>query len=104
MASQYIQQPNGKWAIYSTCSDRLVAIDYNEQGIIRLAGEQARAQAEAETARYLEDRKAGIGTQFSIFWEEAVANTKKSLDLTVKENVEWLQEIQAMTSNVAEQT
>lgn len=78
MAEQFIQQPDGKWAIYSTVCDSLTGVDFTEDEIVQYAVNQAKERVERDTRDYMNKRRdGGKLTQFSVSWEEAKQNTLK---------------------------
>jgi len=78
MGRQYLQQPDGKWAIYSTITDQLVAISLTEDELIAVAMDEAKEKAERDTREYLEAKRNGGKTSpFSVDWAEAVMDTRR---------------------------
>lgn len=96
MATQFILQPNGLWAQYSTVTDQLEAIDCTEEEIIQEAVQHAMVRAEEDTKAYLKNRREGKLTQFSVEWDEAVAKTRKNCD-----DPEFLAEVEKVCQHVA---
>ena len=97
MATQYILQPNGLWAAYSTVTDCLEGFDFTETEIIEEVVEDCRKRAVADIKKYLERRKAGELTEFSVEWEEAVRETEKHCE--DKEFVEEVKRINKLMSS-----
>ena len=73
MGTQFILQPNGKWAIWSTISDSFLGIDYDDDNIVAEAVKEVSEKAERETWEYLKKRRTGRFSQFSVQWEDALA-------------------------------
>ena len=57
MGTRIIQQPDGKFGLFSTISDRIWAVDCTEAEMIRIWRDRAAASAEKEMREWLEEVK-----------------------------------------------
>ena len=79
MGTQYIKQPNGKWAIYSTVTDCLDSIEHDKEKLIELEVERMKERFTVEIQQALDRKENGIQGVFSVGWKEAYRNTVKRL-------------------------
>jgi hypothetical protein len=72
---QIIQQPNEKWAVFSSVSDTIVRINASEQGVIDWFAKAAKDESVERTTKTINDIKAGGKPyhQFTKTWKEALA-------------------------------
>ncbi len=80
MSIQYILQPNGKWAIYSTVTEEIKAYDATEKDLIRYAVSEAKKRVVQEVRAYLDRVKHGRTNQFHLTWEQAINKTAEGCD------------------------
>ena len=60
MGRQIIRQPDGRYALFSTGTDRWVAWDLTGEQYIERRVEEAAREARADAARLLDDTDAGL--------------------------------------------
>jgi len=60
MGRQIIRQPDGRYALFSTGTDRWVAWDLTREQYIDRRAEEAAREARADAARLLDDTDAGL--------------------------------------------
>lgn len=74
MGRQIIQQPDGKFAMFSSFSDTFIYIDGSEDQILEAIGEEAKRDAIERSREIIEQLKAGKKPyyQFTKSWKEAV--------------------------------
>ena len=73
MAHQIIQQPDGRWSIWSTNVDAFFFIDATKEEIIEFYKEDAAQEAEERALRLFDKIESGGNPyyQFRLTWEEA---------------------------------
>lgn len=74
MSRQIIQQPNGRFAVFSTVTDTFVAADKTERQVVMAARKAAADRVEMDTWELLRKVKGGLRpyAQFTLTWSEAV--------------------------------
>ncbi len=78
MGRQIIRQPDGKFAIFCSIVDSLVAKDLTRRQVV----ERMDARAHAENVRFVRQTTTALVEggkpyfQFTMTWDEAVASTK----------------------------
>lgn len=78
MAKQIVRQPNGLYALWSSCVDNFTLLDATESDVVDELTEEFRRQC-VTTVRYaLDDIDKGIRrTQFSMSFEECVSRIRE---------------------------
>jgi hypothetical protein len=82
MGRQLIRQPDGRYALFSTGTDRWVAWDLTREQYTELRAEAAAREARADAARLLDDMDAGryyAGYTFEEANAESVENGGEDL-------------------------
>ncbi len=57
MGTRLIRQPDGKWGLWSTVSDRISILDCDEEELVKVWGERAARQSEESMRQWLEEAK-----------------------------------------------
>jgi hypothetical protein len=77
MGQQIIQQPDGKFAVFSSISDSLIITDATQEEIVEWRAEEAANMARERTLlefeRVLDPGNPRPYRQFTLTWDEAVA-------------------------------
>lgn len=76
MGHQIIRQPDGLYAVFSSGTDRWVAVDLTRERYIERRAEEAEREARAEAARLLDDVDAGLAYNWYTFDEANEASVK----------------------------
>jgi hypothetical protein len=76
MARQIIKQPDGRYAVFSTGTDRWISFNMTRQGLIEQAEQQAAQDARARTAALLDEVDAAqdVHEVYPYGWTFAEAN------------------------------
>ncbi|MBZ5660029.1 MAG: hypothetical protein LAO08_06440 [Acidobacteriia bacterium] len=79
MGRQIIQQPDGKFAVWSSNSDSFLMIDATKQEIVDEFAEEARRDAVEHVEQIFTKLANGIKPyyQFTLTWEEAIADYER---------------------------
>ncbi|MEV1245122.1 hypothetical protein [Nonomuraea sp. NPDC049750] len=81
MGNQIIRQPSGKLAIFCSVTDTIIVWDSTEDEIVEWFAERAAEDARRDVRRLIEHVAAGnprkAYCQFSMTWEEALAEDRK---------------------------
>jgi hypothetical protein len=76
MSHQIIQQPDGRFCVFSTVVDALVLVDATADALLDYYGEQAAAEAERRVKKIIANVTAGNARksyyQFTLTYDEAV--------------------------------
>jgi hypothetical protein len=84
VSEQIIQQPNGRFAVWSTVTDSLIVLDATREELIswraEQAAEKARVATENELARVLDPCNPRPYFQFTLTWEEAVERNQGEIE------------------------
>lgn len=79
MGRQIIKQPNGKYAIWSTVSDSVIAWDGTKEEIINYFAEEAKQRAITKVNELIDQIDNGQNPyfQFAISWKECEKSIKE---------------------------
>lgn len=78
MGQQIVKQPNGKYAIFSSVVDAVIAMDCTREDLLEFWLDEERERLQRSIARYCDKLDAGEKpyAQFTVTWDEALAETK----------------------------
>jgi hypothetical protein len=74
LSRQIIQQPNGRFALWSTNSDAITVVDASEEEVIEYFGQQAYDLAAEDVRRIIQELRKGERPyyQFTMTWDKAI--------------------------------
>jgi hypothetical protein len=81
MGNQIIKQPDGKFAVFSSITDRIIVWDATADEIVEYFAERAAERAREDVRRTIEYVAAGEPRrayfQFAMTWEEALTRDRE---------------------------